>query len=285
MVLSLRRGDFTLDLAPETGGAISAFSWRGQPLLRPAPTGGTVLDMASFPLVPFANRIGFGRLRWGESQFDLPLNLPGEPHALHGQGWQSEWSIESRSEDAAVLTFMGGAGWPWPFEARQTFALEPDGLHQTLSLTNLSDQIAPCGLGFHPYFPADEDSRLVARLTGVWLSDETNLPSRHLQGWPLVDWRWGAGFPPERIIDHCHTGWDGVALFNPGPDRPSLRLTAGPDISRLHVYAPPGEGYVCLEPVTHRPNAINAPDPEAEGLVTLAPGETRTIWMRLSLLT
>lgn len=285
MPLTLRRGDCVLDLAPEVGGAISALTWRGQPVLRQGPADGQVLDMASFPLVPFANRIAEGRVRWGTGLFDLPLNLEGEPHALHGEGWQSEWSVESHSDETAALTLKGGAWWPWPYEARQTFALEADGLYQTLSLTNLSEQPAPCGLGFHPYFPAGEEARLVARLTGVWLTDDSNLPSRHLQGWPLVDWRWGAGFPPERMIDHCHTGWDGAALFNPGPGRPSLRLSAGPDITRLHIYAPPGEGYVCLEPVTHRPDAINAQDPEAEGLVTLAPGATHKIWMRLSLLT
>ncbi len=285
MTLTLRRGDFTLDLAPETGGAISALTWRGQPVLRQGPGQGDVLDMASFPLVPFANRIALGRVNWSGGLFDLPLNLDGEPHALHGDGWQSVWSVESHSEDAAALTLKGGTSWPWPYEARQTFTLEADGLYQTLSLTNLSEQPAPFGLGFHPYFPASEEARLVARLSGVWLTDETNLPARHLQGWPLVDWRWGAGFPPGRVIDHCHTGWDGAALFNPGPGRPSLRLSAGPDITRLHIYAPPGEGYVCLEPVTHRPDAINTQDPEAEGLVILAPGATHEIWMRLSLLT
>jgi len=49
----------------------------------------------------------------------------------------------------------------------------------------------------------------------------------------------------------------------------------------LHIYAPPGEDFFCVEPVSHRPDALNAADPAAEGVRVLAPGKSHSIAMTL----
>lgn len=63
--LTLRAGDLELVLSPSLGGAIRQFSWIGGgqrvALLRESHANAkSVLDMASFPLVPYVNRIRGG---------------------------------------------------------------------------------------------------------------------------------------------------------------------------------------------------------------------------------
>ena len=65
-LLELRRGPFTLRLAPRLGGAIAGFRWRGREVMRPAGVAlleaGEMRMASSFPLVPFSGRIANGRV-------------------------------------------------------------------------------------------------------------------------------------------------------------------------------------------------------------------------------
>ena len=99
----LEKGSARLILAPETGGAIAGFTVNGRDVLRPAPAG--VLDpllTGNFPLVPFCNRVPNGRFVFEGREVALAPNLPGHPHALHGQGWRAVWSVVRA--DAAEAT-------------------------------------------------------------------------------------------------------------------------------------------------------------------------------------
>ena len=54
-----------------------------------------------------------------------------------------------------------------------------------------------------------------------------------------------------------------------------LDIKAGPGLDTCLLYSPGAKGgFVCVEPVTHPPDAHNLPDsPEANGLVALLPDE------------
>jgi aldose 1-epimerase len=281
--LTLAAGGLRLELAPELGGAIASFSHDGVDLLRPTPVGTSeVLETASFPLTPYANRIADGRIAFGGRTARLRRNAPGQPHPLHGDGWRGPWAVETSATTSATLAFTPAASdWPWPYVARQTFRLGDDGLTVELSMTNAGADPAPAGLGFHPYFPNAGRARLTARTDGVWLIDDDFLPVRHVEGSPFAAWASGAEVATGDLVDHCHTGWDGEARIELGPDRPALKLTASPELGFLHIYAPPGQDFFCVEPVSHRPDAINADDPKGEGVRLLAAGETFAVWMRL----
>jgi aldose 1-epimerase len=279
--LTLEAGPMRLELAPGLGGAVTALTGAGVPWLRPTPADAAdVLQTACFPLVPFANRIAHGRVAFGGRRATLPPNLPGDPHPLHGEGWRGAWTVERATRDHAVLAFASGAGaWPWRYVARQSFRLDPRGVTIRLEMINTDAVAAPGGLGFHPYFPHPDQARLTAQADGIWLTDAEHLPTRHVANGFLADWRRGAEVAGERLIDYCHTGWTGEARIDLGSTR--LRLTASPELSYLHVYAPPGEDFFCVEPVSHRPDALNGPDPVAAGVRVLAPGETLAAEMRI----
>lgn len=90
--------------------------------------------------------------RFGGRSYQLPRNFGDHPHAIHGNGWQTGWSVEDRQADRARLTLdhRGDAHWPWDYRAAQDIRLTSDAIMLTLRLTNASDSAMPAGLGFHP---------------------------------------------------------------------------------------------------------------------------------------
>ncbi len=280
----LQSGDLRLSLAPDLGGSILSFSKGAADILRPAPEGAAdALATACFPLVPYANRIAHGGFVFGGRTARLERNMAGQAHPLHGDGWRGAWRVEAREGTSAILAFdPKHSGWPWAYAARQTARLTPSGLALELEVTNLDAAPGPFGIGFHPYFPQSSQARLTASVDGVWLVDDELLPTRWTAA-PLVDWSAGAAVRGDELIDHCHTNWSGEARIDYGAGRPGLRLSASPELAHLHVYAPPGEDFFCVEPVSHPPNALNRADPQAEGVRVLQPGESLRGWVRLDI--
>src|SRR5688572_19631171 len=176
--LLLRAGSLELELRPSIGGAISNFSWvaedRRTPILRESHTPlENVLDAASFPLVPFANRIRGGSFTFRGRQVLLSQNMAGDASPLHGQGWTGVWRAEAVSDCEASLAFGHEPGeWPWAYEAVQQFRLVADSLWLRLACRNRSDEPMPCGLGFHPYFPCGPETRIQTFIDEVWTVDE-----------------------------------------------------------------------------------------------------------------
>src|SRR5438046_5595205 len=122
-------GRLRLELSPCIGGAISAFEWieggSSRPILRKCHSPlEKVLDAASFPLVPYVNRIRDGRFPFRGREVRIAPNMAGDPSPLHGQGWLNPWRIEQASETHARLAFRHQAvEWPWDYEAHQHFTL------------------------------------------------------------------------------------------------------------------------------------------------------------------
>ena len=277
--LILAAGDLTLNLAPEIGGSIARFRKGAQELLRPAPPGARDAgEMASFPLVPFSNRVRGGRFNCDGRAVTLSPNLPGDKSPLHGQGWRNAWVVAKSDEASAMLSFVHEPGeWPWGYEAWQVFALDETGLTVTLSCRNLSVERMPCGLAQHPYFPCDGETRLETGVTDVWLIDEDMLPTK------LVPTR-GKFLPSNgpvcgRGLDHGYEGWSGEALINWGRGA-KVRMTA--EAPRFQLYAPASGSLFVAEPVENATAALNLPQEqwEAAGLALLAQGEERSLTVR-----
>ncbi|PJI88604.1 aldose 1-epimerase [Sphingomonas koreensis] len=266
-----------LALLPETGGAIAALQHDGRDVLRRAPEGtADVLAAACFPLVPYANRIANGQFAAGGETYQLPLNFGDHPHSLHGFGWQSGWAVEDAGADHAVLVDAhdGSAGWPWAYRAEQRFALAPGAARIELSLTNLADTPMPVGLGLHPYFPCDADTRLRFEAETLWLADATMLPAETAPAAYFGDWAGGAAVRGDALIDNSYEGWDGLAQIEQRWGRIAIQ---GEGAGVLHLFRPPGADFFCAEPVSHLPDAINR-----GGMDALARGETSRLAMTLS---
>jgi aldose 1-epimerase len=204
----------------------------------------------------------------------VQANHPDMPHALHGLGWQRAWDVVSASDNQAelLLRHVPDADWPFAFEARQRFLLSPSELRLELLLRNDAPHPTPVGLGWHPYFPKRERSRLHAELKERWEADATRLPTRRVAQ-PGID-----ADVAHLEFDHCFEGWVGAARIR--DEKLALKLTSSLD--RLVVYTPPHERYFAVEPVSHVNNAINMAEPAQQGLRTVPPGESTGAWMQLA---
>ncbi len=276
-------GDYEVGLDPDTGGGIAFLRWRGRDVLRPAASDAKgPLDLSCFPLVPYANRIASGRFRWRGRTVSLTPNMAGDPSPLHGDGWKTAWSVSEAAADRIVLEMRREAGeWPWAHAADLTVSADAGGVQLELEVINLSEEVMPAGLGFHPYFPGRATGRLRTHVQAVWLTDKDLLPVRLAPAEVFGDWAAGEPVSRQELIDNCYTGWRGQADIWTSEDGPKVRLTASPNLRWLQVYSPPGQEFFCVEPVSHRPDALNAEDPKAEGVTALDPGVTLAAWIRL----
>lgn len=288
MSLTLRAGALELLLRPWLGGAIEGLHWidgeRRVPLLRESREGAdSVLDMASFPLVPYVNRIRGRQFAFRGREVVLKPNMAGDISPLHGQGWLGAWDVESSDGSRAELRFEHPAGeWPWAYEARQLFALDEGGLTLSLECRNLSDSPMPCGLGQHPYFPCGPETRLDTDARTAFEIDEHVLPTGEVPATGRYDLRDRAVCGQE--LDHGFGGWGGEAILSDPAWPAPLRLSSG-QARFFQLYSPKSGGIFVAEPVTHANAALNEPEqrwPEL-GLKVLEPDEAMRLDMRLEL--
>lgn len=278
--LELRHGDLELDLRPASGGVITGFRHRGHDLMRPATAAyaeaGDPGQSSCFPLVPFSNRVADASFSFGGQRYALPRNFPPEPHAIHGQGWQTAWTVLEAGATTARLGFDHAVGaTPLTYRAEQTFALDDDGLTIAIGVTNTGDGPMPAGIGLHSYFVRTEGVTLRASPAHVWLADARKLPEEQV----LVPAHWdfaGAARVSPLSLDHCFGGWDGKAEIRWPETGVSLRIDADPVFGHVVVYVPPGEDFFCVEPVSHVNDGFNllARGVRGTGVRILAAGDS-----------
>lgn len=268
-------GNSCLGLLPSHGGVVTHWRVDGWDVLRPVVSDSNdPRDFAGFPLVPFSGRISNGRFKFDGRDIQLAANFPPEPHAIHGQGWQSAWSLSSIDDASATLALThDGSDWPWAYKAEQVFEPAQDRLKVTLRLTNTSDLPMPAGLGWHPYFRLG-DALIEADVTSVWAASDGSIPDKTEALSPETDVR--SARPVSGLdLDNAFSAAGGSVCLHWPADRKSVRMTSDPAFQTLIVYTPAGEPYFCVEPVSHAPNAVNSSlGAEVTGLRTLSPGET-----------
>lgn len=278
--VSLCCEELRCELQPALGGCVAGLWWQDLPILQstPATQLQSVRQAASYPLVPFSNRMSQAVLQWGGRTYPLLKNWAPDPHTIHGVGWERPWTVLDQTSDGARLEYRhsADAAWPFDFVCVQTFQLEAQALAMTLHFTNLAPHVAPVGLGWHPFFVKHSGSHLTFDATGRWEMGPDQLPS-HLA--PHT----GLNTPTEHlVVDHCFDGWTGLAVLH--NDRMTLSVRSS--LRRLVVYTLPSRGDVAIEPVSHANNAMNLLaggqyPAESLGVVVLQPGESTGCDMRI----
>ncbi len=274
LTVSSRGGTILQLLALTAGGDV--------PLLRPAELSDDTdaLRSGCFPLVPFGNRVNGNRFSFQGRTYTLAANTDWDQHYLHGDGWLNQWLCLEQAPDALLLEYVHTQGG-YRYRARQRFTLTGATLAVTLSVTNLGEDTLPFGLGWHPYFPLTEHTRLQAGAAGYWGEGEQWLAGEHRDGLPADSDFNAPRVLPRRWVNNGFSGWDGQARIEWPERRHGLTLGTEPACPVYFVFVSdpafdPGYDFefFCFEPMSHAANGHNLPD--LGGLTALAPQETLT---------
>lgn len=295
-------------LAPDVGGALADLYLSGPgdlwyPLLRPSPGGlSRWVDAAMFVMAPWANRIAGPAFSHRGATHRLQSNEPNGT-ALHGAVLDAPFRVVDRTPHSAVLRYEsrsnGVLNWPWPLEVTVRHEVRPRGYRCDLSVRHLGEAPAPLGGGFHPWFCrglwADgEDVEVRAPVRGEYPSRE-RLPtgeaapserSRLLSAGGGLSRLNALSEPIDTVLD----GFAGEMTLRYPKSGATLRVRASENLHHLVLYAPRHAAsgrplsFVCLEPISHAVDALNAPaDVRARrGVREFSPGETFHCWIEMA---
>lgn len=283
-MLTLEGGGWTAALLPEQGAALARLAWRGHEVLVPLPAGAdpNAVFAGAFVMAPWANRLDEGQLPVGGTLHRLPVNRPADMTAIHGLARDRPFAVVRQAAAEAVLAQrLDGAAedpaLPWHYAAEVALRLGEAGAELALRLVNRGTEAFPFGLGWHPFLLRPRGTRLRFAATALLARDARCLPvaAQPTEG---VD---GDEATYEGLDTHF-TGWSGEAVIE-RPDGLRLALQGeGAAARNLQVFAPAGEPVLCVEPVSHVPDAPNRPALAPLGpLALLAPGATLETTIRL----
>jgi aldose 1-epimerase len=275
-----------LGLVPSLGGSVAAWQLeRPQGLLDLwRPWDGATPDLyqlASFPMVPWSNRISHGGFTHDGRLHPMRPNRAGEPYPIHGDGWLQPWKLSQPAADTMVMALEAQRfdGNPYEYQATQSFRLVDGGLDQALQVRHLGRDPLPYGLGVHPWFPRTPNTRISAPVRGVWLCGDDPLPTVHTQDFP-DGWDLNQGVRAHGpLIDNGFTGWGGTARIS-WPElglkisvaMPDFERDGGEDRHFCLIYRPPQGPAFCFEPITQPIDAFHLPG--KPGLRVLNEGES-----------
>ena len=281
--LVLVAGEWTAVIT-EVGATLRALRIRSQPIVLEFSETEIASGGRGQVLAPWPNRLEDGSYRFGRVLGQVPLDEPELHNAIHGLVRWVPWSIEDRSEARAVLSWTIPPQPAYPFRVRIELAyeLDEDGLKVTCSVTNTGFELAPFGLGFHPYLlagPGGVDQACVELVAERrLLLDERNLPVGET---PVA----GTAFELNGTslgsieLNECYTG---LAVAADGHWHASVESSGG----RSELWADAGFGYamcytgdslgqisdrraaIAIEPMTCPPNALRT----GRALIELPPG-------------
>jgi aldose 1-epimerase len=186
-------------------------------------------------------------------------------------GAEAESSFEFWREPEMMAQF------PFAHTVTMIHRLREGALEVETRVENLSSEPLPVSLGFHPYFqvndaPRDEwKVRLPAR--EKFLLNERLIPTGEKRPNPYANPQPLRGVALDDVFGGLERDADGWARFRLEGAKESVTVEYGEAYPVAVVYAPPGRGFVCFEPMSAPTNAFNAAhDGWFKQLPVVAPG-------------
>jgi aldose 1-epimerase len=282
---------------PDAGMLGASLVHQGEELLWQGAGAGAYAKTRGFMGIPFlhpwANRLDhFGyRVGGGDVVLDptsplLLLDDNGLP--IHGLLSATHlWSVREAAAGrngarlVAVLDFDHPellAAFPFPHRLEMEVELGGGALQVGITLTATGDRPVPIAFGFHPYL------RLPGAPRAEWeislpvrrrlLHDDRMLPTgstqlvRPIEG-TIGDRTWDDGF--DRL--------DSPAVFELRGGGRTVQIDFAAGYPVAQIFAPPGQEYVCIEPMSAPVNALAGP---ARALPLVRPGERHTASFRIA---
>ena len=154
---ALRAGDYEAVIS-SVGASLRSLTFDGRDLTVPFDADEVRPSYRGATLAPWPNRIVDGLYTFAGVERQVALTEPARHHALHGLGGWLDYEAIGKGPSHVTLSaaIVPQTGYPWRIVIETTFALDADGLTQTVKATNESPDAAPWGTGPHPYLVAGE---------------------------------------------------------------------------------------------------------------------------------
>lgn len=269
--LVLQNAHLRLSVDPQGGGLRELVS-----LTHIAPVLWDKGESALFPMLPLANRVAGNRFSFHGREIALPRSPVDDEFFLHGNGWLERWCVESVSDTECLLTLRSLHPCGFDYLAGLRYRLCENVLRAELTLTHLGQNPMLYGLGFHPWFVFEEESRVQFSASGYWPEGEQHLPLAW-QGEipPAIDFS-EAKHGEDGWLNVGYSGWNGAAKI----ESDVMTVTLSSQTPWLMLFRMSGESFLCLEPQSHPVNAHNqAGQP---GLVALCRGDSTRLAMEIA---
>jgi galactose mutarotase-like enzyme len=224
-------------------------------------------------LHPWANRLsGFG-YRAGGKEVTLERSSPlllldagGLP--IHGvltasRGWSLR-ELAAEAERARLLASLNFdrpellAAFPFPHRIEMEIELAR-GVLEVRTTLSAADDAVPVAFGFHPYLQIPGSPRAQWEVSFPvrrrLVLDQRLIPTGEAEpAEPLT------GAIGDRTWDDGFDGIDPPGRFELRGGERAITVEYGDGYPIAQIFAPPGEEYVCIEPMTAPANALNGPD-------------------------
>ena len=310
--VTLRNDVWEVDVLPGTGAALGAGRirtsdgvWRD--LLRPTrrTASGDPEKCASFPMVPWSNRIRGGVLPFAGRRWQLQRNAA-DGTAIHGAVRYAHWDVVEQGPTAVTLAVdtaeQIGINFPWQFGATVRYAVDGGDLVVTTSVRNTDVEPFPAGFGHHPYLsrallpvgaPIREYPPTAGPLVQVRADAGYRLTNALPDGPagpvpPRADFRVARPLGSAFVDDVLTDLEPGAPVHVEYPDEGvGVDLTLDPVYRHLVLYAPRRRCYFAVEPVTNVNDGFTLHERgvPGTGVFVLEPGEERTGTFRLGVRT
>jgi aldose 1-epimerase len=295
-------GEAVAWIAPEFGGNCIGYAVRraagwqqilhstGPEALRAAPT------WFGLPILfPFPGHVRESRYHWAGVEHQLPPNVAGRHHYVHGFAQAHPWRVERSGEGSVIAEFStltelpdrAAAGYPFAVSLRLTLQLTGGRLLVRLVATNEGNEEAPVGLGLHPYFALDALGGNRAAVQ-AWLPGraEHKLDAAIPTG-ERVAVEAGALTlsPPGQTFMVARTDLEErtVAALAGPPGSARITLSLDEGCRDLLLFAPDQQPSISLEPHSVAPGAASQPPGSPDGLVGLQPQATTSLAVTISI--
>ena len=294
MLHTLQNKHWQAGILPQTGSSIAfgriRYSGAWVDVLRP--TNESDYDnpskCSSFIMLPWANRIRDGLLRFGDDTYQLETAQNGT--ARHGDVRNRVWNIiessathiKTRFDSASIDDF----NFPFALSSEAEYRLEEADFIWTITLTNTDNQPFPAGFGYHPYFVHSSDNMPLLQVPCAkqWELKNAMPDSPPIPVTPRLDFRQPRPVTDDMKLDDLLTDCtanESVRLIYK-EWHTVIEMHADPIFSQRILFTAP-DGTLAVEPQTNANDGFNlyAKGISESGIFVLQQGESITGTVKL----
>ena len=224
------------------------------------------------------------------------LKVAGKAYEIGRHGFARTSTFALVRSDAASCTWRLESSeatrrqYPFEFRLDVTYRIEGASLHMEAEVTNTGAAVMPASFGFHPAlrWPLPYGKPRAAHEI-VFERDEPAPIRRPVDGL-LSAAQYPTPVRDRRLLLHDDLFEDGALVFDTLTSRSvvygeALRVDF-PRMPHLGIWTKPGAGYVCIEPWQGHasPEGFDGELADKPGIVAIAPRETETFAMSISVL-